>query len=67
VAVFPANIKMFADHVHEGFSVVTVALFLRLPLQVVFIVIVDKLTRTVAVREGSDARVPDDGEGASQK
>jgi uncharacterized membrane protein len=46
VAVFPANIKMFADHIHEGFSPVTLALFLRLPLQIVFIVIVDKLTRT---------------------
>jgi uncharacterized membrane protein len=45
IAVFPANIKMFADHLQEGFSVVTAALFLRLPLQVVFIVIVDKLTR----------------------
>jgi len=45
IAVFPANIKMFADHVHEGFSIITVALFLRLPLQVVFIVITDRLTR----------------------
>jgi uncharacterized membrane protein len=44
-AVFPANLKMFADHLHEGFSLVTMALFLRLPLQVVFIVIVDRLTR----------------------
>jgi uncharacterized membrane protein len=45
IAVFPANIKMFADHVHEGFSPVTVALFLRLPLQVLFVVIVERLTR----------------------
>jgi uncharacterized membrane protein len=45
IAVFPANIKMFADHFHEGFSLVTTALFLRLPLQLVFIVIVDRLTR----------------------
>src|SRR5580704_17116994 len=37
IAVFPANIKMFADHIHEGFSLVTAVLFLRLPLQIVFI------------------------------
>jgi uncharacterized membrane protein len=45
IAVFPANIKMFADHLHEGFSFVAIALFLRLPLQIVFIIIVDRLTR----------------------
>jgi uncharacterized membrane protein len=45
IAVFPANIRMFCDHIHEGLSFVTVALFLRLPLQIVFIAIVDKLTR----------------------
>jgi uncharacterized membrane protein len=44
IAVFPANIKMFADHIHEGISLVTMALFLRLPLQFAFIVIVDRLT-----------------------
>ena len=45
VAVFPANIKMFADHFHDGFSLVTAGLLLRLPLQFVFIVMVDRLTR----------------------
>lgn len=45
IAVFPANIKMFTDHLHQGFSLATVGLFLRLPLQIVFIVIVGKLTR----------------------
>jgi uncharacterized membrane protein len=45
IAVFPANIKMFADHIHEGISWATIALFLRLPLQIVFIVMVDRLTR----------------------
>ena len=51
IAVFPANIKMFADHLHEGFSVVTAALFLRLPLQIVFVVVVDKLTKSDLPRE----------------
>jgi uncharacterized membrane protein len=67
IAVFPANIKMFTDHLHEGISLVTVGLFLRLPLQLVFIVIVDRLTRADLVKEGSAARIPGDGEGASQK
>jgi uncharacterized membrane protein len=49
IAIFPANIKMFADHFHEGFSFVTVVLFLRLPLQLAFIVIVDRLTRNPTV------------------
>ena len=67
IVVFPANIKMFANHLHEGFSLVTVALFLRLPLQIVFIVIVDRLTRRGAVKEGSGARNPGAGVDASQK
>jgi uncharacterized membrane protein len=45
VAVFPANIKMLGDHLAGGFSLVTVGLFLRLPLQIVFIVAVERLTR----------------------
>jgi uncharacterized membrane protein len=43
IAVFPANVKMFNDHPHQGW--VTLALFLRLPLQIVFIVMVERLTR----------------------
>jgi len=46
LAVFPANIKMFHDHLGRGLTWVTVGLFLRLPLQIVFIVIVERLTRT---------------------
>jgi uncharacterized membrane protein len=51
IAVFPANIKMFHDHLHEGFSLFTVGLFLRLPLQIVLIVIVEKLTRRPRLNE----------------
>jgi len=71
IAVFPANIKMFADHIHEGISPVTVALFLRLPLQIAFIVIVNRLTRSqtrgALVKVGADARIPGGDEDASQK
>src|ERR1700733_3669041 len=66
-AVFSANIKMFADHVHEGFSVVTAGLFLRLPLQIVFIIIVERLTKSPHITGGSDARTPGDGVDASRK
>jgi uncharacterized membrane protein len=45
IAVFPANIKMFHDHLGEGWALLNVALFLRLPLQIVLIVIVERLTR----------------------
>ncbi|HZM06745.1 MAG TPA: hypothetical protein VFC44_27400 [Candidatus Saccharimonadales bacterium] len=45
VAVFPANIKMFHDHLGHGLTWITAGLFLRIPLQIVFIVVVERLTR----------------------
>jgi uncharacterized membrane protein len=49
VAVFPANVRMAQDSLRShGFSVLTVVLLLRLPLQAVLIAWVERATRREA-------------------
>lgn len=46
IAVFPANVKMFADNFQKnGMSIGTAILFLRLPLQFGLIALVNWLTK----------------------
>ena len=46
IAVFPANIKMFVDGIHhQGLSLATVLLAVRLPLQIAFVALVNWLSK----------------------